>query len=207
MTWYAETPALRTRQVVGDVLLLLWCAVWVRVGVAVHRGVDRLGGPGRELQDAGGGLRDGLSDAAERAGDVPVVGGGLRSPLDAAAGAGDALVRAGEAQEQAVGQLALLLALVVVALPVLWALSRRLPARLAWARQAGAARGLLGDVELLALRAAASRPLAELATLGPEPVGRWRRGEPGAAEALAGLELAALGLSPRSAPTGARPPR
>ena len=205
-SWYAETPALRTRQLAGDALLLLWCAVWFRVGVAVHRGVERLGGPGRELQDAGGGLRDGLSRAAERAEDVPLVGDELRSPLDAAAGAGDALVRAGQAQEAAVSRLAVLLAVVVVALPVLWALSRRLPARLAWARQARAARGLRGDVELLALRAATSRPLAELATLGPEPVGRWRRGEPGAAEALAGLELAALGLrAPPGPPARPRP--
>lgn len=149
MSWYADTPSLRTRQLVGDALLLLWCAVWLRVGVAVHR--------------------------------------------------------AGEAQERAVGQLALLLAVVVVALPVLWALSRRVPAPLAWAREARAGRALRGDVELLALRAAASRPLRELAALGPEPVGRWRCGEPGAAEALAGLELAALGLSARPARPG--PPR
>ena len=206
MSCYAETPALRTRQLVGDALLLLWCAVWLRVGFAVHGAVERLAGPGRSLQDAGGGLRDGLAGAAERADDVPLVGGGLRAPLDAAAGAGDALVRAGEAQERAVGQLALLLAVVVVALPVLWALSRRVPARLAWSREARAGRALRGDVELLALRAATSRPLAELAALGPEPVGRWRRGEHGAAEALAGLELAALGLADRPA-TPAPPPR
>ena len=203
MSWYAETPALRARQLVGDALLLLWCVLWLRIGVAVQRAVERLAGPGRELQDAGGGLRDGLSDAADRAAEVPLVGDRLQSPLDAAAGAGDALVRAGEAQERAVEQLALLLAVVVVALPVVWALSRRLPARLGWARQSRAARALRGDVELMALRAATSRPLVELTSLGPEPVGRWRRGEPGAAEALAALELAALGL----APTPVRPPR
>ncbi len=183
MRWYAETPALRTRQVVGDVLTLLWCLVWVRVGVAVHHAVARLAAPGRQLQDAGGGLRDGLQRAADRTGDVPLVGDGLRGPLDSAADAGDALVRAGQAQETAVGRAALLLGLVVAALPVLWALSRRVPARLTWAREAGAAVRLRGDVELLALRAATGRPLSELATLGPQPVGRWRRGEPGAAEA------------------------
>lgn len=197
MTPYAETPSLRRRQLTGDVLVALWCLLWLRVGLAVHDAVQLLGAPGRELQGAGGDLRDGLTSAAERAADVPLVGGGLRSPLDAAAGAGDALVRAGQAQEDAVGQAALLLGVVVAALPVLAVLARHVPRRLRWARQASAARALDADVELLALRAATSRPLEDLARLGPDPVTRWRRGEPGAAEALADLEREALGLRPQ----------
>jgi hypothetical protein len=196
MSWYAETPALRTRQVLTDGAVLIWCLVWLRVGLAVHRTVERLGAPGRELRDAGTGLRDGLSGAAGKAGDLPLVGGTLSGPLGSAAGAGEALRRAGQAQLTAVDDAALLLAAVVVALPVLLVLGRWLPERLGWARQARAARALRGDVELLALRAATGRTLPELAALGPEPVGRWRRGEPGAAEALARLELDALGLRP-----------
>jgi hypothetical protein len=156
--------------------------------------VRRLSAPGRELEEAGSGLSGGLGRAAERAGDVPVVGGGLSAPLDAAAGAGDALARAGTAQQEAVGTLALLLALLLAGLPVAWALQRWLGSRWRWARQASAATRLRGDVELFALRAAAHRPLHELARLGTDPVGRWRRGEPGAAEALAALELRAQGL-------------
>lgn len=196
MTWYAQTPALRTRQQLTDLAVAVWTLVWLRVGVAVHEAVQRLGAPGRGLQDAGGSLEGGLSGAAERAGDLPVVGGGLRSPLDAAADAGRALTRVGVAQEQAVDRLALLLAVLVVLLPVGWALQRWLPRRLAWSRDAGAAGALRTDVELLALRAAVHRPLPELARLGPDPVGAWRRGEPGAAQALADLELQALGLRP-----------
>ncbi|CAA9306760.1 MAG: hypothetical protein AVDCRST_MAG07-149 [uncultured Frankineae bacterium] len=194
MLWYAETPALRSRQLVRDVLVLLWVLLWLRVGAAVHDAVGALAAPGRELEEAGNGLTDGLSGAADRADDLPVVGGGLSAPLDAAAGAGRALADAGAAQQEAVGLLATVLALVVAGLPIALVLLRWLPGRLAFAREHGAARRLRDDVELWALRAALNRPLAELAALGPDPVGRWRRGEPGAAQALARLEQRAQGL-------------
>ena len=166
----------------------------------MHRTVSGLAAPGRELERAGGGLSGGLSDAADRADGVPLVGGGLRAPLDAAAGAGDALARAGAAQQEAVGTLALC-----------WRCcspgSRRCGrwdagcrAGCAGAASRRAAR-LRDDVELLALRAAPHRPLVELARPGPEPVAAWRRGDPGAAEALAALELRAAGL--RAPGTGA----
>jgi hypothetical protein len=86
------------------------------------------------------------------------------------------------------------LALVVAGCPVLLVLLRWLPARLAFAREHRAAVALRADVELWALRAALHRPLTELAGLGPDAVGRWRRGEPGAADALAALERRSVGL-------------
>lgn len=194
MSWYAETPALRTRQLLVDLLLVAWVLVWVRLGQAVHEAVGRLAAPGRELEKAGGSLSDGLSDAADRADDVPRVGDELSAPLDAAAGAGEAVARAGAAQQEAVQVLALVLALLLAGVPIAWALQRWLPRRLAFARNHRAATRLRDDVELWALRAALHRPLRELARLGPDPVGRWRRGEPGAAEALARLERRAHGL-------------
>jgi hypothetical protein len=194
MRWYAETGTLRTRQLLTDAAVGLWVLLWVRLGTAVHDAVQRLGAPGRELEAAGRGLSGGLSGAADRADDVPLLGGGLRAPLDAAAGAGEAVARAGVAQQDAVGTLALVLALVLAGLPIAWALQRWLPGRIAWGRAAAAATALRDDVELFALRAAVHRPLTELAALGPDPVGRWRRGEPGAAEALAALERRAAGL-------------
>lgn len=194
MTWYAETGPLRTRQLVLDALVALWVLVCLRLGLAVHSTVSRLAAPGRELEDAGGGLTRGLTDAAGRAQDVPLVGDGLRAPLDAAAAAGGAVARAGAAQQEAVGALALLLALLLAGIPAAWALQRWLPGRLRWAREARAARTLRGDVELWALRAALTQPLPALARLGADPVGAWRRGEPGAAEVLAALERRSYGL-------------
>lgn len=175
MRWYAETGPLRTRQLLVDALVALWVLLWARIGLAVEDAVRRLAAPGRELEQAGSGLAGGLGSAAESAEDVPLLGGGLSRPLEAAAGAGDALARAGAAQQDAVSTLAVLLALLLTGIPITWALQRWLPARLSWARQAGAADRLRGDVELLALRAAAHRPLHELARLGADPVGRWPR--------------------------------
>ena len=97
----------------------------------------------------------------------------------------------------AANRLALGLGLVVAAVPIAVVLVRWLPERLRWAREAGAAARLRSgspDLELFAVRALAHRPLVELARLGPDPAGADRRNEPGAVEALAGLELTALGL-------------
>ena len=194
MHWYAEDPSLRSRQVLLDAAVVVWVLVWLNIGNAVHATVDRLAGPGRELEEAGTGLADGLSSAAEQTGELPLLGDGLRSPLDGAAGAGEALARAGAAQQDAVGTLALVLAVLLAGIPIVWALQRWLPSRVAFARGHEAAVLLREDVELWALRAALERPLHELATLGPDPVGRWRRGEPGAAEELAALQRRAQGL-------------
>ena len=194
MRWYAETPALRTRQVLADAAMAGWALLWFLLARAVHRVVQALAAPGRELEEAGDGLTGSLSAAAERVGGVPGIGRGLRAPFDGAAGAAEAIARAGQAQQDAVGTLALVLALVVGGLPVAWALARWLPGRLSWSREAGAAHRLRGDVELLALRAAANAPLPALARLGPEPVTRWRAGDEAAGRALAALELRRLGL-------------
>jgi hypothetical protein len=50
--------------------------------------------------------------------------------------------------------------------------------------------------DLLALRALATRPLNQLAGLGPDVAGAWRRGDPATVSALAALELRDLGLQP-----------
>jgi hypothetical protein len=60
---------------------------------------------------AGSGLASGLGGAADRAGDVPLVGCALRGRVADAAGGGRSLERAGVAQQTAVDHLALLLSL------------------------------------------------------------------------------------------------
>ena len=194
MSWYAETPALRSRQVLADASVAVWVLVWLWIGTYVHDVVGRLAEGGRDLEAAGSRISGGLSGAAEGADDVPLVGDDLREPLDLAAGAGRSLADAGQAQQDAVQVLALLLALLLAGVPVVLVLARWLPSRLSFAREHRAAQALRDDVELWALRAALHRPLPELARLGPDAVERWRRGEPGAAQALAALELLARGL-------------
>jgi hypothetical protein len=97
--------------------------------------------------------------------------------------------------------LAAVLAVVLVVLPVGWLLLRWLRWRLGWLREATAADRLLSsgaggmpDLELLAARAMATAPLAQLAGLPAGTGAGWRTGDPAALRALAGLELSRLGL-------------
>ena len=198
MKWYADSPARRVRQLALDVGVVLWCWLWIRLAAGIKGVVLRLQEPGRLLQDAGNSLAGGLTDAASRVSGTPLIGDRLRDPLAAAATAGHAVANAGTTTTTAVARLALVLALVVALLPIASALALWLPIRFRYAREAAAAVRLSGDVDLLALRAATSLPLSRLARLGPDPVARWRQGDPAAAQQLAALALAELGV--RAAP-------
>ena len=99
------------------------------------------------------------------------------------------------AAQDAVGTLATVLAVVLVLLPVGWALLRWLTWRLGWARAAGAARRLaVADPDVLAARALATAPLSRLAALPPGTADGWRAGDPAATRTLAAVELERLGL-------------
>ena len=197
MKLYADAPGYRGGQLVRDGLVLLWIALWVRAGVWIHELVSRLAGPARTIQRAGEGFARPFRDAGERVEDVPVVGDALRSPFDAAAGAGRVLAEAGAAQRDTVETLALWLAVLLALIPISSVLLRYVPARLRWAREASAAGRLLvgdGGLELLALRAVARRSLDELRRAVPDPAGAWARGDHAP---LAELELRELGVRAR----------
>jgi hypothetical protein len=197
MPLYAQHPALRARQVAADVGMLAWAVLWVLVARVVHRAVLVLAEPGRAVEDLGASVADSMNSAAEAAGGVPLVGDELAAPFEALSDASGSVRGAGQAAQDAVATLALVLAVVLVVLPVGWLLLRWLPWRLRYAREAGAARRLLNgapDLEILAARALATAPLPRLAALPPGTGAAWRGGDPAAVRALAGLELARLGL-------------
>lgn len=196
MRMYAQTPMYRARQLLGDLILLAWCLAWVLIAVFLHGLVSELAGPGRLLEDAGRNLTSSMSDVSDAVGDVPVAGDALQEPFDLVGGVGDQLRDAGQSEQDAVAALALGLALVIAVLPILWALFRWLPRRLRWIREAAAARRVIDDVELFALRALTNRSLSELATVGPAPAAAWKSGDQATSLALAELELSALGLRP-----------
>jgi hypothetical protein len=151
-----------------------------------------------------------MGSAAGIAEDVPVVGDDLSSPLDALGRAGESVTGAGQDTQDAVQTLAAVLAVVLVVLPVGWLLLRWVPARLNWAREAGAVDRLLRsgapgtpDLELLAARAMATAPLPELARLPAGTGAGWRAGDPGAVRALAEVEARRLGVRlPAGEPPG-----
>ncbi|MFD2093684.1 hypothetical protein [Blastococcus deserti] len=199
MQLYAQHPVQRTRQLAADVGVLAWVLLWVLVARTVHAAVLVLAEPGRAVEDLGSSVAGNMTDAAGTAEDVPLVGDELAVPFDALADAGGSVTGAGQAAQDAVATLATVLAVVLVVLPVGWVLSRWLPWRLRWVREASAARALLRaapDLHVLAARALATAPLPRLAALPAGTGAGWHAGDPAAVRALADVELRRLGLRP-----------
>ncbi|HZH21057.1 MAG TPA: hypothetical protein VEZ18_12760 [Geodermatophilus sp.] len=195
MRLYADSPTVRARQVAADLGMVAWLVLWALVARAVHGAVLALAEPGRAVEDLASSVADSMASAAEAAEDVPLVGDELAAPFDALGSAGDSVGGAGQAAQDAVGTLATVLAVVLVLLPVGWALLRWLTWRLGWARAAGAARRLAAaDPDVLAARALATAPLSRLAALPPGTADGWRAGDPAATRTLAAVELERLGL-------------
>lgn len=194
MKLYAETAGLRLRQLLGDLGVLAWMAAWVAAGLTLYRLVEKLAAPGARVEQAGSAFASDVAEIQQKVGRLPVVGDQLRDPFGRLAGVGRTLADAGATQQEVVHQLALWLGVVVVAVPIVALLLVWLPRRVAWAREAGAASRLRldgADLELFALRAVANRSLRQLHRVTPDPAGDLRAGE---FEALADLELRALGL-------------
>ena len=197
MKLYADRLPAALRQLLTDIAVVLWVYLWIRAALWLRDLVQQLGVPGAKLQSAGSGIADNLADAGSKVGRVPVVGDDLTKPFEGAAGAARSIADAGREQQEIVDQLAVILPLVAVAVPLALVFGAWLPRRLRWMRRAGVA-GAVRDQpagrDLLALRALAGRPLSELTRLGPDIAQSWRDGDPAAVDALAELELKQLGL-------------
>lgn len=206
MRLYAQQPARRARQIAADLGILVWTVLWLLVARVVHDAVLVLAQPGLAVEDLGASVAGNMGSAADVADDVPLSGDELSAPFDALAAAGSSVSGAGQAAQDAVGTLALVLGVVLVVLPVGWLVLRWLPCRWRYAREAGAARRLLTgtpDLDILAARALAAAPLPRLAALPAGTGAAWHAGDPAAMRALADLELRRLGLRlPAPAVTG-----
>jgi hypothetical protein len=196
---YADRLPTAVRQLLTDLLVVFWVYAWIRAGIWINDTVQKLGVPGRKLQEAGTGIAGNFNDIGGKVGRVPLVGDELTSPFNSAADAANSLAEAGRQQQEIVDNLALALALLIIAVPLALVLFLWLPLRLRWMRRAAVAvrvRSEPAGQDLLALRALASRPLDELTKLGPDIAQSWRNGDAAAVRALAALELKDLGLKP-----------
>jgi hypothetical protein len=196
---YADRLSTAIRQLLTDIIVVIWVYAWIRAGLWVHSMVLKLGVPGQKLESAGSGIADNLADAGGKVGRVPLVGDQLTKPFNGAADAARSLADAGHQQQELVGNLALIVALAAVAVPLALVLVLWLPLRLRWMRRAGVAAAVRDQPagrDLLALRALANRPLNELTRLGPDIAQSWRNGDAAAVDALAALALKDLGLRP-----------
>lgn len=197
MSLYSAYPSARARQILADALGLVAVILVIVAAVTVTEAIRALGRFGRDLESAGESFRDGLADAGDRLGAVPLIGEGIRTPLDAAADAGGAVAEAGRGQQQLVESIALgagwtiaLVPLLVLALAWVWP-------RLRFARRAALidrmlAAGMTADT--LAARAIATQPLRRLAAVHPDPAAAWRAGDEVAVRSLAALELRRAGI-------------
>lgn len=208
LRWYAETPALRSRQMVADLTAALALLGCLAIGTGVHDLTADLAGPGRSLEAAGTDLAGRMSDAGSAAEGVPLVGGELSTPFDEASSAGETLAEAGVQQQAAVATLADTLGWVTGGIPALVVLLLWLPRRLRFARQAGHAQRLLTDgvgLDVFALRALARQPISQLSRLRVDVAAGWRAGDPEVVEALAALELRGHGLDRRPSSGASQP--
>jgi hypothetical protein len=170
--------------------------VWL--ATEVHQQVRRLRAPGERLIDAGTGLRDTFNSAADTADGIPVVGNALANALHGGSDAGMKLNDAGSRQIDAVDDLALWLAVILIAIPALVLLITWLPLRWRFVRRATAAIRLrrLGaaGLDLLALRALVADRMPPPVVAGRITTAEWRDRDPEATSLLARWELDRLGL-------------
>ena len=197
MKLYADAPGHQARQVLGDLLLVLWIALWVRLSQVVSDATLALAAPGEQIEEAGTGLAGKLRDAGGTVGGLPLVGDQARAPFDGAGDAADRIAAAGAAQVEAVQTLAFWLSLAVGSIPILVVVAFYVPLRWRFIRTASAGRRFVdsgADLDLFALRAMSNQPLHRLARISDDPVRAWRDGDPDVVRALAALELRDTGL-------------
>lgn len=203
MKIYADAPARRSRQIVGDVTVAVWVVLWVRLAVAVREATLTLTAPGEQLESAGSGLAGKLRDAGAAVDNVPLVGDQVRAPFDGAGDAAAGIAAAGTAQVEAVHVLAFWLSLTVGGIPILVVVAAYLSLRWRFVREATAGQRYLdagGDVSLFALRAMSRQPLRRLRRISGDPVRAWQDGDAHVVRELAVLELTGLGLAPPAVP-------
>ncbi|QEU76958.1 hypothetical protein [Streptomyces subrutilus] len=201
MRLYAQTPARRNRQVLGDLIAAALVAAAVWFALAVRETIMLLAEPGRKVESAGDSLAAGLGNAGDAAGGVPLVGGLLEKPLRSAADAGSGFADAGQSLQDTVGRVADLTTVALIVVPVAAVLLLWLPWRLRWIRRGVTVRRLLdapGGADLLALRALTGPP-GDLAAV-PVPAGgladAWRRGDQRVISDLSRVALDRAGLRP-----------
>ena len=98
---YAETPTHLLRQVLGDLVVLVWCVFWWRTADQVRDRILGLQGAGARAESAGTGISERLRSAGDSINGLPLVGKTLAPKLRSAADAGNDLADAGRSAQDA----------------------------------------------------------------------------------------------------------
>jgi len=198
MKLYADAPVRRSRQMLADLLFVLWLVGWVWAGHVVQQGTMELAGVGRQTDESASSLASGLSNAGDSLRGLPVVGGGVAEPFDQMSSASEALAAAGRSQVTAVHRLSWALGISIAIIPILCVGVFFVPLRWRFVREATHAAKFIDaaeDLDLFALRALARQPMSVLAKVSDDPAGAWRARDPAVVTALAALELRDCGLA------------
>ncbi len=198
MKLYADASARRTRQILADVLFVLWIVGWVWLGHVVQHGTMELAGVGRETDSSATSLANGLTSAGDTLSGIPLVGGGVSAPFDQMSSASEKLAEAGRAQVTAVHRLSWALGISLATIPILCVAVFFVPIRWRFVREATASARFIDaaeDLDLFALRALTRQPMYVLARISDDPAGAWRARDPEVVTALARLELRDAGLA------------
>lgn len=197
MKLYSDFGPRKTRQILFDVISLAFVLGWAWLGATIYSLVKELETFGMQMEEAGSGFRQTMTDVGESLGNVPLIGEGIRIPFDGASGAGGSLEQAGQSQQELVQQLALTLGLGVALLPILMILAVWLLTRGRFIRRAGRAKALVragAGIDLLALRALANQKIATISSVDVNAMAAWRRGDEAVMRKLAALELESSGI-------------
>jgi hypothetical protein len=198
MKLYADAPGRRTRQLLADLLFLLWLVGWVYIGHLVQHGTMQLAVVGRQTDSSASSLATGLTSAGDPLSGIPLVGGGVSAPFDQMSSASQALAQAGRDQVTAVHRLSWGLGISIATIPILTVGIFFVPVRWRFVREATASARFIdaaADLDLFALRALARQPMYVLARISDDPAGAWRARDPEVVTALARLELRDAGLA------------
>lgn len=197
MRLYSDFAPRRTRQIIADLVAIAFIAGWIWVGTTVAGLVGALADYGRQMEEAGAGFAQTMTEVGDNLGSVPVIGGGIRLPFDGASEAGAALEAAGRSQQEAILALATGVGIGIAALPILMILLIWLVPRLRFARRAARTAALVNagaGVDLLALRALATQDVATLSAVDADAMAAWRRGDERVLRQLAQLEASSAGV-------------
>lgn len=195
---YSTKPLRLFAQLMSDITVSVWTTIWVFVGLAVYSAISTIAGAGRQVESGSKGVADNLASAGHGAQHIPLLGDAVSKPLTAASEAALDIAGAGHDLDTTASWLAVLLAMAVVALPILVAVVPWLFLRLRFFRRKWVVTALAATPageQLLALRALTNRPPRKLVAISPDPVGAWRREDPVTIRALAALELRAAGIA------------
>ncbi|MDQ0577706.1 hypothetical protein [Agromyces albus] len=197
VTLYSDFPGRRTMQIVGDVFALVVLLGGIVVAVSIHNAIAAFDAIGRDVEQSGTGLASTMSDIGDSLAAIPLIGGSIRAPFDAASDAGGTLAAAGDDWQRTVQSLAAFTAWTVVGLVVLILLFGWIRPRITGIARRAAAKRLTDSptsLDLLAFRALATRSPQDLARVNADVAGAWRRGDTDVIRQLAALELKASGI-------------